>query len=259
MASAERGVETIGHGIPTTLDDGSSAFTPAPRWLLIATPDDRVAAVADELAEIGADLHGVVAFHASGALPGEVLGSLRRCGASVASLHPLRSFASPRDAASSFDGTLCFCEGDAADEVAELVRRIGGEPVLLASGRKGLYHAAASMTSNALVALLTVARRCMVEAGVDSSVATRAIADLAHGTTANVRELGLPDALTGPIERGDLGVVAGHLEAIEGAVPETLDVYLPLARATVDAAVAKGSLSPAEAEAFRSLLGETRP
>src|SRR5687767_1099611 len=62
---------------------------------LISTPDDQVVACSDLLAGTGL-LHGdSIVFHCSGALAASVLAEVRRSGAAVASIHPVRSFASP--------------------------------------------------------------------------------------------------------------------------------------------------------------------
>jgi predicted short-subunit dehydrogenase-like oxidoreductase (DUF2520 family) len=65
----------------------------ASRVILIATPDDVIAAVARELARIGEEeLRGRVVLHTSGAMDSDVLDAVRARGAMVGSMHPLQSF-----------------------------------------------------------------------------------------------------------------------------------------------------------------------
>ncbi|HMJ13753.1 MAG TPA: DUF2520 domain-containing protein, partial [Polyangiaceae bacterium] len=61
----------------------------------------------------------------------------------------------------------------------------------------------------------------------------------------NVTRLGTPEALTGPIRRGDASTVRAHLSALERATPDLLPLYvacaeaqLPLARALKEARAA---------------------
>jgi len=58
----------------------------------------------------------------------------------------------------------------------------------------------------------------------------------------NVEQLGLPEALTGPVRRGDAAGVARHLETIARLAPDLAPIYvaasltqLPLARALAEA------------------------
>ena len=76
-------------------------------WL-IATPDDAIASCAAALQASGLLRGNDVVFHCSGALPSTLLPGMHR-----ASVHPLKSFANPADAAHSFSGTWCAAEGDA--------------------------------------------------------------------------------------------------------------------------------------------------
>jgi predicted short-subunit dehydrogenase-like oxidoreductase (DUF2520 family) len=77
---------------------------------------------------------------------------------------------------------------------------------------------------------------------------------LIEGTLANARTQGLPEALTGPIERGDAGTVRIHLEAIRKACPHLETGYAGLAEMTIDAALRKGSIDERTAAAIRDVL-----
>jgi predicted short-subunit dehydrogenase-like oxidoreductase (DUF2520 family) len=87
---------------------------------------------------------------------------------------------------------------------------------------------------------------------------------LLQGTVDNVRRLGLPDALTGPIARGDLGTVRRHLVALEATAPDLLPAYREMGLQTIPVAMAlgrkraalgrSGGLDTRQAEALRALL-----
>jgi predicted short-subunit dehydrogenase-like oxidoreductase (DUF2520 family) len=63
-------------------------------------------------------------------------------------------------------------------------------------------------------------------------------------------------ALTGPIVRGDVNTVRGHLAEIAAAAPDTLPSYVALARATLDRVVTDGRVLPIRAAAIRRVLDE---
>jgi predicted short-subunit dehydrogenase-like oxidoreductase (DUF2520 family) len=88
--SARRAVRFIGAGKACA---GMTRQILASRVILIATPDDVIAAVARELARIGEEeLRGRVVLHTSGAMDSDVLDAVRARGAMVGSMHPLQSF-----------------------------------------------------------------------------------------------------------------------------------------------------------------------
>lgn len=256
LDSARSAVDTIGAGT------ASQRLTAAADLLFITTQDDAIESVVADLAERASEgdrglLRGAAVLHVSGSRSSELLVPLRAHGARIATLHPLQSFADPMRTVETFGGTCCFHEGDdeLRDDIVALIESIGGRPVALATSGKVLYHAAASLASNALVALLDVCAGWMHEAGVDRRTAIEALTPLVAGTLRNIDHVGIPQALTGPIERGDSSVVRGHLEALT-PIPGALDAYLPLARVAVEIALAKGSIDPAVAVDLRLLLDQ---
>ncbi|MCK4729634.1 MAG: DUF2520 domain-containing protein, partial [Desulfobacterales bacterium] len=70
----------------------------------------------------------------------------------------------------------------------------------------------------------------------------------------NIGAKGIPDAVTGPIARGDMATVSSHLKAIEKGVPELLPLYRCLGLYTVDLAKAKGTISQEAADKLVALL-----
>ena len=228
-AHAREAVAFIGAGRASTRPEGA-ALT------LIAVPDGEIEGVARALRMP----RGGVAAHTCGSFGAEALRPLRPAGA----LHPLRSFADPGKAAASFAGTACAIDGDAAarTRLARFARSIGGEPLRVKSGRKALYHAGAVFASNYVVSVLEAALRLFEAAGVKRSAALKALATLAEGTLANVRAVGIPAALTGPIERGDAATVRRHVADIIERIPRLYGPYASMGALAVEVAVAKGSL-----------------
>ncbi|MGQ9497435.1 MAG: Rossmann-like and DUF2520 domain-containing protein [Desulfotomaculales bacterium] len=225
--------------------------------VLITTPDRVIGEVAREIAAGGGFAPRQVVLHASGALPAEVLAPARAAGAAVGSLHPLQSFAGTE---ADIEALRCYfaLEGDAAAlAVAErLARDLGGEPFRLATGSKPLYHAAACVASNYLVALVDLAAQMCAACGLAREQAVRTLLTLVGGTVANIERLGVPAALTGPVSRGDVPTLAAHLEAL-AAFPLWKQVYACLGRYTVELARAQG-VGADEAAAMRILFREAQ-
>lgn len=226
--NAERSInarEFIGAGSPVT----EGPPPPADLWL-IATPDDAIAGIAAQLAGQRALRPGDIVFHCSGALRSDVLAPLHAIGARTASVHPLKSFAAPATAITSFDGTFCACEGEpeALQRIAPLFDAIGARRFSIDAEHKLRYHAAAVLACNHLVALMEAALRCMEGAGVDRDTAWSALQPLVAGTLANIDRNGTRAALTGPVARGDKQTIRDEIDAATDLDPDLGEAYRAL-------------------------------
>ena len=218
-------------GVPW-VDDPAQAQT-----VVITTPDDAIAEVAASLA--GRLRPGAVALHCAGALNSAVL---RPSGAAaVGSLHPVQTIAHPNAGPGALAGAWAGVEGDpaAVGRAEDLARAVGLRTVRLTPESKPLWHAAAVLACNDLVALLHLADRLLVEAaGAPQGV--EILLPLVRATLDNVERHGLAAALTGPVARGDEGTVARHLAALEDH-PAAKAAYEALAVAARDLARRAGS------------------
>jgi len=224
--------------------------------ILLTVPDDAIADTARELAAAGTIGAGAVVAHCSGALASDVLAPLADTGALVASMHPLQTFPSVLIALDCLAGCHCFCEGRprALSAVMQLAGDIGCVPIELDADRKALYHAAACMACNYLATLQEAAIATAILAGIDPEPARRALAPLVAATVDNIAELGPAKALTGPIARGDVSTVAGHLAALDVVDPQLAALYRQLGRRTVQLAQQGGRIDEETAERLMAIL-----
>jgi predicted short-subunit dehydrogenase-like oxidoreductase (DUF2520 family) len=238
LAAARAGRRIIGGGAATT---SLAAAAGARGTVIIAVPDAAVARAASGLARARGSWPGRVVFHTSGLLPAAVLAPLARCGARVASLHPAQSFPQKGMPPAAFEGITWGLEGDpaAVESAAGMVRDLGGHILLLAARDKALYHAACALASNAFVALEWTAVGLLGRAGIAPDAAADALLPLAQGTLQNVKSLGLEQALTGPILRGDIATVEAHLEALRED-PGARQIYAALGKRILDLAAKRG-------------------
>jgi predicted short-subunit dehydrogenase-like oxidoreductase (DUF2520 family) len=118
-------------------------------------------------------------------------------------------------------GSWAAIAGD--PQVRELADALELRPFVVPDEQRTRYHATAVVASNHLVALLGQVERLAVAAGVPFE----AFAPLAEASVMNAFALGARAALTGPVARGDLATVAGHLRELP---PSERDSYRALAR-----------------------------
>ena len=225
--------------------------------IFITTPDRMIGTVCREIATARAVKRNAVVFHCSGAHGPGLLASARECGAHVAALHPLQSFASPEQAVKRMKGTWFTLDGDeAAVRVGRrIVAALGGKVVGMPPEDRALYHAALCVLSNYLVALTDLGQAMMGFSGMRPEEAARAALPLVRGTVENMAAVGVPDALTGPIARGDVATVKRHLRAIGPLPAEVGKLYCELGLHTVDVARRKGTLKSPEARRLIKALG----
>jgi predicted short-subunit dehydrogenase-like oxidoreductase (DUF2520 family) len=221
--------------------------------VLIAVSDSAITEVAQRLADNG--FGRGVALHTCGALGADALAPLAAAGVACGALHPLQTFASPEQGLSALPGCLFAIDGEAeamgwAERIAHL---LGGETLRIRPESRPLYHAAAVMASNYVVVLLDAAAMLMDAAGVSQEKALRALAPLVEASARNVLGFGPVAALTGPVQRGDLLTLTGHLRALARA-PETVrQLYRWAGLHALDVAVRRG-LPAASARPVEKLL-----
>ena len=87
----------------------------------------------------------------------------------------------------------------------------GNRVEIIDAGVKTKYHAAAVMASNLAVGLVGLAAELLKECGFSEESAYPALTPLFMGNAENMARLGIPEALTGPVVRGDLETVRGHI------------------------------------------------
>lgn len=239
MASAAPAAGQNPSQAPQSLSARDAAQAARPGDILLLTvPDDAIARVCGDLVAAGAIRTGAIVAHCSGALGGDALAAAQRRGCAVGSLHPLQTFPNLDASIRAIPGSHFFIEGDprAAAALLQLAKAVGGRPVRIAPEAKTLYHAAACVASNYLVALVDAALAIGEAAGIAPRKLLPALAPLLRATVENVLAFGPERALTGPIARGDTRTVARHLASLRRADPELARLYSALARRTEDLA-----------------------
>ena len=115
--------------------------------------------------------------------------------------------------------------GEALEWALEICGALEGHPLVIPPERRPLYHAAAVMASNYIVAMIDAAAMLMEQAGVPADQALLALAPLIEASVRNSLNSGPVQALTGPIERGDEQTVALHLSALVDAPESVRHLY----------------------------------
>lgn len=249
-ASAEEGARLTGCRFCST-DNADAAR--AAELIFLCVPDDQITLACEGLA--AADVVGArkVVVHLSGSLGSSALISAREKGADVLAFHPIQTFSQP--SGDRFRGIYFGMAGtDRACALgAELAEALGSTAIVVPEDRRAAYHCALAIACNYVVGLIDVARRILADLGFGEG-ALPALLPLLEGTLCNLREAGLPQALTGPISRGDYGTIERHLCTLRESYPELVPLYARLGTETLDLALAKGRIRDDQASRLRVLL-----
>lgn len=220
--------------------------------VFVTVPDDAIPSVAAAIRLYA----GQSIVHTSGALPASALDPARAAGTTAASFHPLVAFADVERSVEALHGATVAMEGD--ESLLELLGRlatdIGAEPVRLPPGGKPAYHAAAVLAAGGFIGLLDAIAELGRGIGLDEQDSLAIYAPLIRQSLANAETLGVAEALTGPLVRGDVGTVRGHLDAMRLLAPGALDLYVAAARREVAIARNRGAIDEGRADELEALL-----
>lgn len=225
--------------------------------VLLAVPDDVLAEVVSGLSEAEHFQTGQLVVHTSGRYGTAVLAPALAAGAIGLAVHPAMTFTgmSMDIQRLSACGFAVTAPGPVLPIAQALVVEMGGEPVVIAEQDRPAYHAALAHASNHLNTLAAQSTQLLAELGVDAP--DRMLGPLMQASLDNALAAG-ESALTGPVARGDVGTVRGHMELLAGEdIPADLrTAYTAMARATAQRALSRGLIDETTAAQLLDALGE---
>lgn len=219
--------------------------------ILIAVPDDSLAGVAEVLAEKGLP-EGTFVVHAAGSIGLDPLAALEEQGCRILAIHVLQSVPDVESGLQRVPGSWfgTTCAEDLKPWAEAYVETLQGKVWWVDERDRVLYHAAAAITSNYLLALAAMVEQL----GLDPAP----YIPLMRGTLDNLERLGPLKALTGPVVRGDSGTVLRHMLELEQVSPEVAATYKAMALQTLLAAENADRIDASAARSVREVLTEPR-
>ncbi|MDR2141943.1 MAG: DUF2520 domain-containing protein [Deltaproteobacteria bacterium] len=215
------------------------ALIQAADLIFLTVPDGLIGPVWESLAKSqveASSFAGKIFAHCSGSLSSDVFLGLEETGAWGLSLHPLMAIPDKYRSQKLLAEAFFAIEGQepAVTRVKSLFSSLGHQVEVLDKSKKTLYHCAAAIVSNFAVALAQMGADLLGLCGLAGAEA--ALFRLELNNARSITEYGPVAALTGPVERGDVGTVAGHLAALTG---EDRELYRLLAKKLVKVAQLK--------------------
>lgn len=179
--------------------------------IILSTPDGAIKNVWESInKEI---ITGKIICHLSGSLSSDVFSGIEKYGGYPISIHPMFAFSNKESVFSQLNHVSFTLEGDsiAVSKWKEIFTAFGNAVLEISKEVKPKYHAAASLLSNHVVAVLETGYQLLQECGFSEKEARQFSAELVRNNIEHVITDGSVLALTGPIERGDVKTVEKHL------------------------------------------------
>lgn len=245
-------------GIPVTLRPARKGV-PKKRVdatiLVLALRDRQLGPVATELAASGVVPRSAVVVHNAGSLPAEALEPLRGVCAGIAQMHPMIAFASTSSFPTLTRGHVHVKGEPVAEKRARaLAKRLGMTPRTFTELDTVGYHAAAGLVANGATALAAIGAELLVASGVPRAEAPKMLGPLLRSVGENVEQLGFPDALTGPVRRGDAGAIAKQIELLRDRLPDALPLFIASGLAQLPIATRIGDAPKAQLDEVGEVL-----
>ena len=198
--------------------------------IFITTPDDSIQTVTESIKWRGN--MGVV--HCSGAGTSFWLDKAKSDGASIASYHPLQTFSNDNSNI-TLKNIYFAIEGDLSliEYLKNVTDKLGAFPISIATEHKLLYHVSAFMACGLLATVIGKAVDIWKSIGYGEKQALDILTPLIEQTIHNVSQNGVLDSLTGPISRGDIGTIKGHIDSLKKHKPSLLSTYCELSLANI--------------------------
>jgi predicted short-subunit dehydrogenase-like oxidoreductase (DUF2520 family) len=182
--------------------------------IFITTPDDVVLKVWQNIK--GFNLKGKILCHTSGSLSSKIFSSIDNSGAFAYSIHPMFPFSDKFTTYKHLKNCCFSIEGNEKylSEMKNLISDLGNPVLTIDGDKKNLYHLANVTVSNLVLSLLNKGSQYLVQCGIDETNALNSLMPLIENNILNLKEKGFINALTGPVERNDLGTLQKHVDAI---------------------------------------------
>lgn len=218
--------------------------------IFITTPDGVIEQVWNNLRELS--IQSKIICHCSGALSSKIFSN---CNQEVFgySIHPIYAFNDKYNSYINLKQATITIEGHERyiQYLVDMFKNLGNNTKVISSENKVIYHAAAVMASNNVIALAQTAIDMLGECGFNNEEALNSLYPLMLNNVKNIGELGLVKSLTGPVERCDIKTIEKHLDSLD---EEDKMLYKLLAKKLIK--VAKSKNNDRDYSQLTKMIGE---
>lgn len=198
--------------------------------LFLTVPDGAVGDLWNSLRQYS--LTGKCICHCSGALSSAVFSGIDQMGAFGYSIHPLIAISDKLQSYRDLSHAYVTLEGgqERLGFWRQFFAELGNPVKVISADQKARYHSAAVFASNLVTGLFEKSAGLLTQCGFDAEEAAQALLPLFVHNCESIAKKGTVEALTGPVERADLGTLQKHMEVLD---EEDRRLYAALSRILV--------------------------
>lgn len=234
-SKTKESVETAATFTNTRAYDSLYQLVSENNLIFITTPDDCISEVWAQIVQYDYNEKNKIICHFSGSLSSDVFLNREKKGFYACSFHPMYAFSDKFTSYKQLNQVMFTAEGDkeALAELCPLLERLGNPVFVIKGKKKERYHAAASLISNMMIGLYQMGIDMLVDCGFSETEAKCLVKPLVEGNIQNLLHTSPEQALTGPIERGDVETIKKHLAQLTDREHQ---VYIGLGRTLTEVA-----------------------
>jgi predicted short-subunit dehydrogenase-like oxidoreductase (DUF2520 family) len=212
---------------------------------ILAVPDNQISIAAEKISKLKIDFPNSLIVHLSGSNDISLLKIVSLKKAHTASFHIMQTFPSrrKRNIKNSFAAIETY-SNDAYRYLFQLSRDLQLNPFRIDSENKVIYHIAAVFASNFINAVLLNSQQLFDKLELKEYSFNEIFSPLYSSTIKNIRLSSPAEALSGPVERGDLVTIENHVRELTKLSlnhPEFLSNYLLLSLTLTEATSMKSA------------------
>lgn len=219
--------------------------------IIITTPDSVIEEVWNSIKKLC--INEKIICHCSGSLSSSIFSEIDNYSSYGYSIHPIFAFSDKYNSHKNLKSAFITIEGAEKylNNIKELFSSLGNTVKVISKENKYKYHCASVMVSNHIIALINNSVSLLKECNFTDIEAIEALYPLIKNNIENVYTKGVKEALTGPIERGDVTTIKGHLDVLDGDVKA---IYTLLSRSLLN--IAKEKNAYRSYEKIELMIGE---
>jgi predicted short-subunit dehydrogenase-like oxidoreductase (DUF2520 family) len=204
--------------------------------LFLTVPDGTIKKIWDYIDKLS--IKNKIICHCSGSVSSSIFSNIDNHHAYGYSIHPLLGISDKLNSYEQLSHAFFTIEGSQGrlSEMKTMLINLGNSVQIISPEDKSVYHSAAVFASNLMVALAQVSIDLLKGCGFNAENASFALNTLMLENMKNIVRQGTTEALTGPIERGDVETVKRHLDCLDG---EDRKIYILLSSKLIEIAKRK--------------------
>jgi len=182
--------------------------------IFITTPDDSIHEVWQKI--INFNLANKIICHTSGSLTSSVFSNINNSGAFAYSVHPMFAFSDKYNSYKNLQSAYFSIEGPESQihQLKDFIHSLGNKSFIINKDDKALYHLASVTVSNLVLSLINTGCSYLSQCGLSENDALEALLPLIQNNIDNIKHNGCTNALTGPVDRNDIGTINLHMKVI---------------------------------------------